>query len=148
MTDSFVYWAMWSLPLLAIAGAAAWRRRRDAWEAALVDSRRRNALPNAQSTLARAGAAGEDHAVAVADAVLLYLSDRFGEPLNGLTREAIGGRLRDAGVPDGVAERVEDTLASGEAARYTPEAPSAGHEEDRIKHATQLLTELDGAIET
>ena len=147
MTDSVIYWAAWSLPLLVITGAAVWRRRRDAWEAALVDSRRRNALPNARSTLARAMAAGDDRADAAADAVLTYLSDRFGEPLVGLTWEALGDRLRDAGAPAELAQRVEDTLASGEAARYTPGAPSEGLTEDRAERATQLLIELDGAIE-
>ena len=146
MTDSVVYWAMWSLPLLAIVGAVVWRRRRDAWEAALADSRRRNALPNAQSKLARAGAAGDDYVVAIADAVLSYLSDRFGEPLTGLTREALGERLRDSGVPAEVSERAEEILASGEAARYTPEAQPEVNREDRIRRAAQLLTELDGAI--
>ena len=148
LTDSVVYWAMWCLPLLAIAGAAVWRRRRDAWEAALVDSRRRNALPNAQSTLARAVADGDDHSIAAANAMVSYLSDRFGESLTGLTREAIVERLRDAGVTTELAQQIEDTLASGEAARYTPESPSAEHREDRLRRATQLLTELDGAIET
>ena len=148
MTDSVLYWAMWGLPLLAIAGAVVWRRRRDAWEAAFVDSRRRNALPNARSTLTRAVAAGDDHAVAAADAVLSYLSDRLNLLLAGLTREELGHRLRDAGVPKEVAEQVEDTLTSGEAARYTPEAPTAGHKKDRIERTAQLLAELDGAIES
>ena len=146
ITESAAYWAMWGLPLLAIAGAVIWRRRRDAWEAALADSRRRNALPNAQSKLARDGTAGDDYVVAIADAVLSYLSDRFGEPLTGLTREALGGRLRDSGVPAEVSERAEEILASGEAARYTPEAPPEVNREDRIRRAGQLLTELDGAI--
>ena len=145
MTESAVYWAMWGLPLFAIAGAAVWRRRRDSWEAALADSRRRNALPNAKSMLARAVADGHDQGIAAADAVLFYLSDRFGEPLTGLTREALGQQLRDAGIPAEVAERVEHTLASGEEARYTPGAQSA--DQDRIERATQLLIELDGAIQ-
>ena len=145
ITDSVVYWGMWCLPLLAIAGAAIWRRRRDAWEAALADSRRRNALPSAKSALASAVADGDDHDIAAAGAVLSYLSDRFGDPLTGLTREALGRHLRDAGVPAEVVERVEYTLASGEAARYTPGAQSAG--QDRIKRAAQLLIELDEAME-
>ena len=147
LTDKVVYWAAWTLPLLVILSAVVWRRRRDAWEASLLDARRRNALPNAQSTLARAVAGGADRTVAAADAVHRYLSDRFRGPLVGLTREAIGERLRDSGVSDELAERVENTLALGEAARFTPETPSAGRTEDYLERATQLLTELDGAIQ-
>ena len=95
--------------------------------------------------LARAVADGHDQGIAAADAVLFYLSDRFGEPLTGLTREALGQQLRDAGIPAEVAERVEHTLASGEEARYTPGAQSV--DQDRIERATQLLIELDGAIQ-
>ena len=147
VTDGYGYWAAWGLPLLAIAGAAAWRRRRDAQEAALLDSRKRNALPNALTALSRATAAGDESAVAASDAVLSYLSDRLAEPLTGLTREALGDRLREAGVRPDVLERVDYTLASGEAARYAPAAESAGDAKDRLQRAAQLLTELDGAIE-
>ena len=80
--------------------------------------------------------------------MLSYVSDRFGESLTGLTREALVERLMDSGVTTELAQQIEDTLASGEATRYTPESPSPGHREDRIRRATQLLTELDGAIET
>ena len=148
MTDSVVYWAMWSLPVLAIAGAAVWRRRRDAWEAALADSRRRNALPNATAMLTRAVASGDDHAIASADALSSYLSDRFGESLTGLTREGLVERLIGAEVTTDLAQQVEDILAAGEAARYTPEASPEGNKEDRIRRVTELITELDGAIGT
>ena len=147
VTDGFGYWAAWTLPLLAISGAAAWRRRRVAQEAALLDSRRRNALPNALAALSRATAAGDESAIAASDAVLSYLSDRLAEPLTGLTREALGDRLREAGVPPDVIERAEDTLATGEAARYAPAAESSVHAEDRVQRAAQLLNEIDGAIE-
>ncbi len=146
MTDSVVYWAMWCLPLLVIAGAAVWRRRRDAWEATLADSRRCNALPNAAAMLTRAVASGDDHAIASAEALSSYLSDRFGESLTGLTREALVERLVDAGVTTELAQQVDDTLALGEAARYTPEASSEEHKEDRTRRAAELMTELDGAV--
>ena len=146
-TSSVVFWAMWVPPLLVIAGAAVWRRRRDAWEASLADSRRRNALSNAQAALGRAMAGGDSHSIAAAAAVSSYLSDRFGESLTGLTREVLAKRLQDAGVTTELTQRVEDTLASGEAARYTPEDSAPGPADDRIERASQLLIELDGAIE-
>lgn len=147
LTDKVVYWAAWTLPLLVIAAAVVWRRRRDAWEASLLDARKRNALPNARSTLARAVAGGADRTVAAADAVHLYLSDRFGESMVGLTREALGEQLRGSGASDELAERVERTLALGEAARYTPETPPVGRTNEYVERTMQLLTELDGAIE-
>ena len=146
LTDSVMYWAAWGIPTLAIAGAVAWRRRRDAEEDALASSRRRNALPNARTVLARAAASGGDPRVAAADAVLSYLSDRLGVPLGGLTREALGRRLQDAGVPADLGQRVDYTLAAGEATRYTPQPSSTGGKTDQVEPADQLLADLDGAI--
>ena len=146
LTDSAIYWAAWGIPALAIVGAVAWRRRRDAEEAALASSRRRNALPNARTVLARAAKSGGDPRVAAADAVLSYLSDRLGVPLGGLTREALGRRLQDAGVAADLGHRVDDTLAVGEAARYTPQPSSTGGKTDQGERPDQLLTDLDGAI--
>ena len=147
LTESILYWAAWTLPLLVIAVAAVWRRRRDARDAALVDSRRRNALPNARSVLTRSIANGAAPAVAGADALHRYLSDRFGESLVGMTREALGERLRESGVSDELTERVENTLALGESARFTPETPTVGQTEDYVERVSQLLIELDGAIQ-
>ena len=147
LTDNRIYWAAWTFPLLVIIGAAVWRRSRDAREAALADARRRNALPNARANLRRAVAAGEDQAVASADAVMSYLNDRLGDPMSGLTREALGKRLLSFGVAGELAERVEEVLAVGEAARYTPDLSYAGAPNDVAERVTQLLVELDGALE-
>ncbi len=147
LTDNWNYWAVWTLPLLVIIGAAVWRRSRDAREAALAGARRRNALANARANLRRAVAAGEDQAVASADAVMSYLNDRLGYPISGLTREALGKHLLGVGVAGELAERVEEVLAFGEAARYTPDLSYAGAPNDAAERVTQLLIELDGALE-
>ena len=147
LTNNWIYWLAWVFPLLVIIGAAAWRRSRDARQAALAGARRRNALPNARSSLGRAVAAGEDRAVASADAVMSYLNDRLGSPVSGLTREALGKQLLDVGVASELAERVEETLELGEAARYAPGLSHAGAPNEDTERATRLLIELDGALD-
>ena len=147
LTGSVVYWAAWGIPLLAIVGAAAWRRRRAALEAARASSRRQNALATAKTSLGRAVASGDDPGVAAAEAVRSYLSDRLETPVIGLTREALGRRLQEAGVPPELEIRVKDTLAVGEAAMYTPLAGNTGRNGDYVERAAQLLTDLEGAID-
>ena len=148
LTDSVIYWAAWGIPALVIAGAAVWRRRRDAEEAALLTSRRRNALPNARASLASAAASGDDPRAAAADAIHSYLADRLDTPLAGLTREALVRHLQDAGIPPDLARLVNEALADGEAARYTPLPSSTGGRTDQVERAHQLLTDLDGAMAT
>ena len=148
LTDNWMYWAAWLFPLLVIIGATVWRRSRDAREAALAGARRRNALPNARANLRRAVADGEDQAVASADAVMSYLNDRLGDPMSGLTREALGKRLMDVGVDYELAERVQEVLELGETARYAPGFSYADAPNEANERVTQLLIELDGAVQS
>ena len=114
-------------------------------EAALATSRQQNALRNARSVLGRATAAGLDTRVASADSVLLYMSDKLDAPVGGLTRESLHLRLEEAGVSSDLAQRIEDTLAAGEVARYSPVPAGTGRTEDLVEQTTQLLTDLEEA---
>ena len=148
LTDNWIYWAAWIFPLLVIISAAVWRRSRDAREAALAGARRRNALPNARANLRRAVADGEDQSVASADAVMSYLNDRLGDPMSGLTRDALGQQLLSMGVASELAERVKEVLELGDTARYAPDLSYAVAPNDAAERVTQLLVELDGALES
>ena len=144
--NSFVYWVVWGIPALAIAGAVAWRRRRTTQEAARAEAQRRNALPHARAVLARAVASGEDPGVAAANAVLSYLSARLEIQLSGLTREALLRGLGEAGVLPELRERVNDCLTEGESARYTPPAGGPAGASGHADHALQLMGELEEAV--
>ena len=148
LTDTPVYWAAWVVPLLIIVGAALWRRRIVAREAALATSRQRNALRNARAVLARADSSGADPRTAAADAVLSYMSDRLDVPLGGLTRDSLHLRLREVGVSSELVQRVEEILAGGETARYSPVVDGVDRAEDSMEQATQLLTDLEEVFET
>ena len=51
VADSAVYWSAWAVPVLIVAGAVAWRRRRVSQEAARVEARRTSALPDARDCI-------------------------------------------------------------------------------------------------
>ena len=148
LTGSAGYWAAWGIPALAIVGALVWRRRQAVLEASRAASLRRNALPDAEADLARAVASGIDPPVASAEAVLSYLSARLELPLAVLTREAILSRLRGAGLRPELIQRADEILAAGEAARYTPPVGGSTATGDLAKRASQLLGELDEALES
>ena len=146
LTDNVVYWAAWGIPVLAVAGAVAWRRRSAAQEAARAETQRRNALPDARAALSRAVSSGVDPTVAASEAVLSYLSARLETPLSGSTREALIRRLEESGGQPELLDRVSEFLSAGESARYTPpDARSAG-EGGHAEQASQLLGELEEAI--
>ena len=132
----------------SLPGALVWRRRQAALEAALIESRRRNALANARNALSRATDTGADSAVAAADAILSYISDRLDVSLTGLTSEALDRMIRDAGIPQDVATRVGRALAEGEAARFTPDGKGTAGTIDHVESALRLLTDLEEALES
>ena len=146
LTDSVVYWAAWAVPALIIAGTVVWRRRRATQEAARAEALRNSALPDALAALSIAVASGGDPRVAASEAVLSYLSARLETQANGLTREALLGRLSEAGVSSDLEDRVAETLAAGESARYTPSAGGSAGAGNHADRTSQLLGELEGAF--
>ena len=147
LIGSAVYWAVWGVPLLAIAGAVAWRRRQTASESDLAAARRRNALPEARSALAGAGGSGADPRVAVADILLEYLSARLDVSVTGLTHEALDQSLQGLGVPLDLALQVEGVLGAAEMAKYAPEVGDSLGAEEHFERAAKLLNDLNEAIE-
>ena len=146
LASSLVYWAVWAVPVLIVTVALAWRRRRASQVAARAEALRNSALPNAQAALARARSAGEDNRIAASEAVLSYVSTRLETPASGLTREALLRRLRDAGVSQELEDRVSEVLTEGESARYTPPTAISGTTGNHVERASQLLSDLEGAI--
>ena len=147
LTGSAVYWAVWGIPLLAIAGAVAWRRRQTASESGIAAARKRNALPAARSALARAGESGADPRVAVADILLEYLSARLDVSVTGLTHEALDRWLQGLGVPLDLAVQVEGVLGAAEMAKYAPEIGDSLAAAEHFERAAVLLNDLDEAID-
>lgn len=147
LTGSAVYWAVWGIPLLAIAGAVAWRRRQTASESGIAAARKRNALPAARSALARAGESGADPRVAVADILLEYLSARLDVSVTGLTHEALDRWLQGLGVPLDLAVQVEGVLGAAEMAKYAPEIGDSLAAAEHFERAAELLSDLDEAID-
>ena len=163
-----VYWATWGVPLLALALAVAWSRRRTRYDEAA--ERRRNALPDARAAIAlaeKSEAASmalpapsaedpasmalpahsvEDPAAVMADILLTYLSARLGAPMGGLTHEALAQRLLEAGVDPELAGRVEDALSIGEVAKYGRTSSDSAEFGGYYEMVGRLLDELDGAI--
>ena len=146
LTGSNVYWAAWAVPALALAAAVVSRRRRLTLEANRAESLRQSVLTDARSAMKRAMAAKADSRVAAAEAIASYLSARLDLPLAGLTWEALRRQLREAGIPPELTERIEDILAAGETARYTPPVAGSVRTGDHAELALELLNELDEAI--
>ena len=146
LTGGTAYWAAWAVPLVAILAALGWRHRQTTLENARADSQRRNAVPNARREMEHALSGGEDARIAAADALLSYLAVRLNAPVPRLTREELIGRLRLVGVSDDIACRVENTLITGEDARYSPAPASSAIGRDYGERAVLLMVDIERAL--
>lgn len=146
LTSNMAYWAAWGVPLFALAGAVAWQRRRTLIVGDSASVRRRNAIFDAQTTLARARQSDEDPRAVVNQVLLSYISARLGAPVVGLTNEALGSHLLAVGVQSDLAQRVQDALRAGDMVKYAPLESASSEGDAYFDEAEQLVSDLEEVI--
>jgi hypothetical protein len=118
-----LYWSMYALPLLLLAGITFYRRREE--ELVTDSAQHRNKLANkvAQKRLALAGAMlQKDDARGfygeISKAIWLYLSDKLNIPLSGLGKQAALQAMEQRGVPSPIQQQISKVLDECELALY------------------------------
>jgi len=136
------YWAAWALPLIVILAGTGWkalgnaRRRRTATGVA-PHTRAMMSLDNARQQ--------DDDPYDTAAAVLTsYLSEMLGQPISGLTHQALAQLLVDRGVDEGLVETVESYVATTERVRFAPGSAEDTSGESVLDETAKLLADLDG----
>ena len=87
--------------------------------------------------------AGSDPYVAAGDALSAYIGDKLGQPLSGLTHDALARLLLSRGADPDLVDRVEACLNASEGGRFAPgnEGPESGDE--LVKETSAVLSELE-----
>ena len=142
------YLVVLALPPIALAsvlGARALRSRQAARSAATAPKR---AAKHARKRLAGAEAyatAGDARAfyAEIATALKSVVEARLGEPIGGLTHQALRAHLRGRGTPDDLTERVVDELEGCDFARFSAHGVSQEEMGRCLDRARALLTRLD-----
>ncbi|HLT46129.1 MAG TPA: BatD family protein [Rubricoccaceae bacterium] len=147
---TFPAWALGAalaLPLLALLGLAALRRRADRRADRSPEALALRAHPEARRRLRAARAAGTGPAVhaAVERAVRDFLADRLGIAAHGLARPALLDALAGAGVTAGTRAGLADLLARCEQAQFAPAAPAADPKAT-TDEAARLLAAVDEEV--
>lgn len=133
-----------ALPLLALLGLVALRRRADRRVDGSPEARALRAHPEAQRRLREARAAGDGPAfyAAVERAVRDFLADRLGVPAHGLARPLLLDALAEAGIPEPTRAALADLLARCEQAQFAPGAAPADPK-TTTDEAARLFTALE-----
>jgi len=73
-----------------------------------------------------------------------YLSEMLGQPISGLTHQALAQLLVDRGVDEGLVETVESYVATTERVRFAPGSAEDTSGESVLDETAKLLADLDG----
>jgi hypothetical protein len=139
VTGSPLYWLAWAVPVLGIAGNFAWQRRQHYWQNNAGLARSSQALKKARQALARARRESGDTYSTGGQVLTSYLSDKLGQPVAGLTHQALAALLEEKGLGPELVDRVNACLTDAELGRFSPEANDPAH-------AANLLKEIDVLI--
>jgi hypothetical protein len=137
ITDYPLYWALWAVPLLALALDVVWRRRvviaGEQGGVALLTGAGEQAM-----ALLRAG----DGFTAVHQALTYYLSHKLGQPIAGLTEAELRQLLAARGVAVDLQTEVVDLLAWSAIGRFAPTEDDSQVDE-AIAQTQLLITKLE-----
>jgi len=145
-----LYWSMYALPLLLLAGITFYRRREDELIGDTAQQRNRLANKVAQKRLALAGTMlQKDDARGFYDeiskAIWLYLSDRLNIPLSALGKDAALQAMAEYGVPSPVQQQIEKVLGECELALYASSG-SNSQMQQTFSEAACIITGLERTL--
>ena len=142
--ETGLYWAMAAIPAIVLAAAIGWRRMKTAASRTSPSDR---AHRRARRMLRSARKAGSDPYEAAGEALAAYIGDKLGQPLSGLTHDALSRLLLSRGADPDLVDRVEACLNASEGGRFAPgnEGPESGAE--LVKETSVVLSGLEKQLE-
>ncbi len=145
------YWALYAVPLLALIGLLAWKRRQDeyAGNSALFRNKKANKIAWKRLAAARKLLPQQEHKAfyeEVSKAIWLYLSDKLGIPLSNLSKDNVALELEHKQVPPAQIEKVSHLILECEMALYSP---SGGQKQRQhtLDEASQVIGSLEQCTE-
>lgn len=139
-----LYWAAAALPALVLALAVGWRRMKVAASRVSPGDR---AHRRARRMLRSAWKAGSDPYVSSGEALAAYIGDKLGQPLSGLTHDALARLLLSRGAEQDLVDRVEACLNAGEGGRFAPGNEGAESGAELVRETSDVLSELEKQLE-
>jgi hypothetical protein len=143
VTGSPLYWLAWAVPVLGIVGNFAWQRRQHYWQNNASLARSSQALKKARQALAHARRESGDTYSTGGQVLTSYLSDKLGQPVAGLTHQALAALLEEKGLGPNLVDRVNACLTDAELGRFSPEANDPAHAANLLKEISVLIGELE-----
>ncbi len=147
LTDAWLYWLLWLLPVFVVAGHFTWQTRQQRLQSNSAGVRSAQARRRAKKALAQARSGGVDVYTALAQVLLDYLEDKLNQPVQGLTHAARADLLAHRGVDEELIQRVQDCLTLSEVGRFSPLGGEGRGAAAVLDDLEKLLDDLEKVME-
>jgi len=143
VTESGLYWLAWSVPLVGLIGNFVWQRRQRYWQNNADLARSSKAHKKAKKALAMARREKENVYNTAGQVLIDYLADKLGQPVAGLTHQALATLMVEKEVDSKLIERVQVCLADADLGRFSPDADNPDHAKNLLKEIEVLIRDLE-----
>lgn len=138
-----LFWILWALPLLLIAGDGALAYRKRILSADPVTARSLRAHREAQRQIQRARANGSDPYGTSKEIMTNYLSNKLNCSVSGLTQRELNETLRHKNLPIELVQETESLLALSDMGQYAPLNDGQKDSADLFATTEDLLRRLE-----
>ncbi len=138
ITESWYYWAFWTLPLIALVLNGFWQRRQSGTIGSMVAPS--TVAEQALALLANVSANGSEGFTAVHQAIHHYLTHKLGSPTIEMPSADLEQFLTDKNIAIGFKEKALELLAWSEMGRYSP---LGSESETAVDEAKWLIKNLE-----
>ena len=139
LTERTTYWLAWGVPFLLLAINLVWTRRLGA---GLLLMGRSQARREAQRLLNQAKQGQLNPYDACDRAIRLYLSDKLGKPVTGLTERELRDLLQEQRFDDELQQQIIGCLNECDLGRFVLNNADQAHEDGLLKRVERLLERI------
>lgn len=140
-----LFWVLWTVPLLLLAGQFGWQRRQMNRQNNVALHRSQQAAGKARQALKQAAKDPGIAKSAAGQILTTYLVEKLDRPLVGATQSQLTELLIANGVSPDLASDVQDLLMASEMGRYAPGSTKPA-DDDLVAATHKLIGKLEKAL--
>jgi len=140
------FWALFLIPIGAFSIDVFWGRRQRVLLQNPALARSSQAQKRALRSLAQARKDGSDPYHASGQALKGYLSDRFNQPVAGMTQTELVKFLENKGLLASITGQVSDILVRSEMGRYAPADTNEPSPSELLNHTEKLISRVEKGL--
>ncbi|MCP4358286.1 MAG: protein BatD [Chloroflexi bacterium] len=142
LVDQPWYWLLWLIPVGLVAGQIGYEKRQSYLTTTAGQRRNSQAAKKATNALKQTASSNDPYAE-TARILTVYLEEKLGTAVRGMTRQGRTDLLKERGVSNRTIANVEICLAQAEMGRYAPTGTEAKEAAELLEQAEHVIGKLE-----